>query len=230
MEITVLASSSKANCIYVQDPAGNLLLDCGLPWKKTRQRLNFHTSGLAGVLLTHRHNDHSRGAKEIAAAGIDIYGLQETFDAIELSGHRVHAVKPLEQFNVGSWTCLGFEIIHDVPGLGFLLVNRTERVLYLTDSAYCKPKFERLTRILIECNHSRDILDANIEAGIVPVEMRRRLIRTHMGLDVVKEFFRVNDLSRVEQIYLLHLSDNNSDAEMFKRQIQEISGKSVYVE
>lgn len=229
MQITPLASSSKANCIHISDPAGNLLLDCGLPWKETRQKLNFQTSNLAGILLSHCHNDHSRGVKEAAAAGINIYGLQETFDALGLSGHRLHAVEPLKQFNVGSWTVLPFEIIHDVAGLGFLLANKTERVLYMTDTAYCKYRFDNLTRILIECNHSRDIIDANIEAGIIPAEMRHRLIRTHMGLDVVKGFLKANDLSQVREIHLLHLSDNNSDAARFKREVQELTGKPVIV-
>ena len=229
MQITPLASSSKANCIHISDPAGNLLLDCGLPLKQIRQGLNFQTSGLAGVLLTHCHNDHSHGAKEIAAAGIPIYGLQETFDALGLSGHRVHAVKAMEEFNVGSWVVLPFEIIHDVPGLGFLLTNKTERVLYLTDSAYCKYRFERLTTILIECNHSRDIIDANIEAGIIPTEMRHRLIRTHMGLDVVKGILSANDLSQVQAIYLTHLSEHNSDADRFKRDVMQATGKPVYI-
>jgi|AntDeeMinimDraft_5_1070356.scaffolds.fasta_scaffold16527_4 phosphoribosyl 1,2-cyclic phosphodiesterase len=44
-----------------------------------------------------------------------------------------------------------------------------------------------------------------------------------------QDFLRANDLSRVKEIHLLHLSDRNSNAERFKREIQEISGKPVYV-
>jgi len=33
----------------------------------------------------------------------------------------------------------------------------------------------------------------------------------------------------VRQIYLLHLSDGNSDAEAFKRQVQQETGAEVYI-
>jgi hypothetical protein len=45
----------------------------------------------------------------------------------------------------------------------------------------------------------------------------------------VKEFFKVNDLSKVQEIYLLHLSSGNSDAVRFKREFAELTGKPVYI-
>lgn len=50
-----------------------------------------------------------------------------------------------------------------------------------------------------------------------------------MSLETAKEFLRANDLSRVQEIWLLHLSDDNSDAERFKREIQGLTDKPVYV-
>ena len=156
MDIQVLASSSKANCIHIQSEAGNLLLDAGLSWPETRKRLHFQTSSLAGILITHQHMDHCRAAKD--SSPIPLYSSQETFDALGLSGHRVHTVRPLESFRVGSWTVLPFDTIHDCPGsLGFVLASRDAKVLYLTDSAYCKYQFPGLTHICIEANYSKDI-------------------------------------------------------------------------
>jgi len=37
-----------------------------------------------------------------------------------------------------------------------------EKVLYLTDTAYCKYRFRGLTHIMVECNHSWDILRIEI--------------------------------------------------------------------
>jgi DNA-binding transcriptional MerR regulator len=59
--------------------------------------------------------------------------------------------------------------------------------------------------------------------------MKKRLLRLHFSLENVKEFLRANDLSKVQEIWLLHLSDNNSDEERFKREIMELTGKVVYV-
>jgi len=38
-----------------------------------------------------------------------------------------------------------------------------------------------------------------------------------------------NDLSKVREIWLLHLSDNNSNAERFKQEIQELTGRMVFI-
>jgi phosphoribosyl 1,2-cyclic phosphodiesterase len=82
---------------------------------------------------------------------------------------------------------------------------------------------------MIECNYSKKILDENIAAGRVPMVQKNRLLKSHFSLKNVKDFLKSNDLSKVKEIWLLHLSDRNSNAERFKREIQEISGKPVYV-
>jgi hypothetical protein len=51
----------------------------------------------------------------------------------------------------------------------------------------------------------------------------------HMSLEQCVEFFRVQDLSKCREIHLLHLSAENSDEELFKKTIQEVTGKPVWV-
>ena len=82
---------------------------------------------------------------------------------------------------------------------------------------------------MIECNYSKKILDENIAAGRVPMVQKNRLLKSHFSLKNVKDFLNANDLSKVNEIWLLHLSDRNSNAERFKREIQEISGCPVYI-
>lgn len=40
---------------------------------------------------------------------------------------------------------------------------------------------------------------------------------------------KANDLSRLQQIYLLHLSAENSNEAEMKREIQRLTGAEVYV-
>jgi phosphoribosyl 1,2-cyclic phosphodiesterase len=228
--IRPLASSSEGNAYLIQDGRSPLLLDCGLPVAQLKQATGYRLTGLAGCLITHEHMDHAKAAPDLMRAGINCYMSAGTAEALGLNGHRVMVVKALEQFTLGAWTVLPFEAIHDArEPLGFLLATRGAKLLYLTDSAYCKYRFNGLTHILIECNHSWDILQANVESGAVPAEMKKRIIRSHMSLDTVKDFFRANDLSQVRDIHLIHLSDGNSDAERFKSEIQALTGKPVYV-
>lgn len=231
IEITTLASSSRGNCYRVTDGSSPLLLECGISWKRIQQGLNFKTSELAGCLVSHSHKDHCKAAQDVIKAGIDTYLSHDTAAALGLTGHRIKEITALQQFRIGTWTILPFETEHDCPGsLGFLLANTSgDKLLFITDSYYCKYKFNGLTHIMIEANYAADILQANVESGAVPESMRRRLIQSHFSLANVKEFLKANDLSQVRGIHLLHLSDGNSDSERFKREIQELTGKPVYI-
>lgn len=229
--ITPLASNSNGNAYHITDGTTPLLLEAGIPWKQIQQGLNFKTSELAGCLVTHEHKDHCKAVKDVIKAGIYVYASHGTFDALGIESHRIKPVQARKQFKVGTWTILPFDTQHDAAEpLGFLLANTAgDKLLYLTDSFYCRYRFRGLTHIMVECNYSLDILRENVASGLVPVELKNRLLKSHFSLANVKEFLRANDLSRVEMIYLIHLSDGNSDAERFKREIQGLCGKPVYV-
>jgi len=230
-DVQVLASSSRGNCYRVTDGSAPLLLECGIKFSDIRQGLNFRVSELAGCLCSHEHADHSKSVPDMMKAGITCYMSKGTADALGVSGHRVHTIKAMEQFTIGTWTILPFETVHDAAEpLGFLLVSKYgDRILFATDTAYIKVRVNGLTAIMIECNYAKDILDANIEAGVVPVEMRHRLIRSHMSLETVKGFLKANDLSQVREVWLTHLSGDNSDAERFKREVQALTGIATYI-
>jgi len=231
IEIVPLASGSQGNCYHITDGSTPLLLECGIGWKEIQRGLNFRTSQLAGCLVSHEHKDHSKAVQDMMKAGIDCYMSAGTAEALGISGHRLHFIKAKQQFRIGTWTILPFETQHDAAEpLGFLLANKTgEKLLYATDTYYLRYRFRGLTHIAVECNYSMDILRANIEAGLVEPALKKRILKSHFSLEHVKEFLKANDLSKVQEIWLLHLSNDNSDAERFKREIQELTGKMVFI-
>jgi len=164
-------------------------------------------------------------------AGIDCYMSQGTAEALEVSGHRVHIIKARQQFRIGTWTILPFDTQHDAQEpLGFLLANQAgDKLLYATDTYYIKYKFRGLTHIMIECNYAADILKTNVKAGLVEQALKNRILKSHFSLENVKNFLKANDLSKIQEIWLLHMSDGNSDEARFKREIQELTGKMVFV-
>jgi len=233
MRVQVLASGSKGNAYRVSydGVAAPILLECGVGFKRLREALGFQVSSLAACLISHEHGDHAKAARDIARAGVDLYASAGTLEALGLSEHhRAHAVRAHRQFRIGGWTILPFEAIHDAAEpLGFLLVAGSAKLLYLTDSAYCRYRFQGLTHILAECNYDLAILKANVEAGRVPAEVKSRVIKSHMNIDTLLGFLAANDLSRVEEIVLLHLSDGNADAAEFKRRVERATGRLVRV-
>ena len=230
MMITPLASSSKANCTHITNGATQLLLDAGLPVRQLRERLGFGLSKIAAALVTHCHKDHCRAVPDLLAAGVDCYMLTSTAEECGvLDHHRAHLITAPEVFTVGTWQVRPFDTPHDVDNIGFLLQSGDEKVLYLTDSPFCRYRFRGLTRILIECNYDLPIVNANVEAGVVNPSLKSRVMHNHMNLDTLCDFLRANDLTSVREIILLHLSDDSSDTEVFKRTIQALTGKAVRI-
>ncbi|MCY9541823.1 MBL fold metallo-hydrolase [Paenibacillus alvei] len=231
IDILPLGSSSAGNAYRVTDGHTSLLLEAGIRFKDIQQALEFRLSDIAGCLITHDHGDHCKATKDVMKAGINVYTGQGTADILGISGHRLRTVVARQQFTIGTWTILPFEVEHDAAEpLGFILANRSgDKLLFATDTYYIRYRFTGLTHIMIECNYSIKILRENIAAGRVPAVMKNRLLRSHFSLENVKEFIRANDMRRVQEIWLLHLSDNNSDEELFKREIQALTGKQVMI-
>ena len=225
------ASGSSGNLYTVSDGQTTVMIECGLPWRKVREHLRFKTSEIAAVLLSHSHADHSKSTKEAAKAGMDIYASRETFKALKLSGHRYNEIADNQQFSIGTWTILPFKTIHDTEGsLGYYMQNKEgEAFLFIPDTAYVTNRFANVTMIAVECNHIGELLSQNIQGGHIPAVVGKRVRRNHMSLQTVRNMILANDLSKCRAIYLLHLSDANSDEQHMKREIQEISGVPVYV-
>lgn len=231
IEIKTLASGSSGNAYHISDGHTELLIECGINFRDIQIALNFETSNIAGCLVSHEHKDHSKGIKDVLKAGIDVYTSQGTIDSEGIDHHRLKIIKAKEQFQVCTWTILPFEVEHDAAEpLGFLLQSTNGgKLLFATDTYYVRYKFRGLTHIMVECNYSLDILNENIDKGLVHPAMKKRLLKSHFSLENVKEFLKANDLSKVQEIRLMHLSDTNSDEKRFKHEIQALTGKPVYI-
>ena len=175
--------------------------------------------------------DHSKAVQDMMKAGIDCYMSAGTAEALGISGHRINIIKAKQQFRIGTWTILPFETQHDAQEpLGFLLANQDgEKLLYATDTYFIRYRFRGLTHIAVECNYSLDILRSNAEAGTVDKALKNRILKSHFSLENVKKFLQANDLSKVQEIWLLHLSEQNSCEKRFKEEVQKITGKPTYI-
>lgn len=225
MNITIHHSGSAGNLYQID----NLLIEAGVPIKQIKKALNYGLSEIAGCLITHSHGDHACAARHIMRAGVDCYCSQDTANELGLSGHRLHIIESGKQIQIDAWAIKPFDLVHDVPCLGFLLAQGEEKLLYANDTNYVPYRFRGLTHIMLGVNYDTEILVDNITCGYLNPEAGKRILKNHMSLDTAKGFFRANDMSRVEEIYLLHLSDGNSNAEKFKREIEQITGRPVYV-
>lgn len=231
IEIKTLATGSKGNCYHITDGSTPLLLECGINFKDIQKGVKFETSNLGGVFVTHEHKDHCKGVESVLNRGLDVYMSKGTQEALELQHHRIKTVKSKEQFKVGTWTILPFDVQHDVnEPLGFLLQSDNGgKLLFATDTYYVKYRFKGLTHIMIECNYDQQTLDENVDSGRVHPAMKKRVMKSHFSLENLLEFFKANDLSKVEEIHLLHLSDSNSNVERIFKAVARVTGKMIFI-
>lgn len=235
MKLKILGSSSSGNCYLLEAKNETLILECGLPYKTILKGLNFDLNNVVGCLVTHEHKDHSKGYGEVLSNGIDVWLSEGTMKATCNQKHNQFRFPCLceseKQFKIGEFTILPFQAQHDAAEpLGFLMHHpEMGKLLFITDSYYCKYNFKGLNHILIECNYSNDILKENLENGSIPLSLRDRIIKSHFELGNVKEFLKATDLKEVKEITLIHLSESNSNATQFKGEIEGLTGKPTYV-
>lgn len=232
IEIQTLATGSAGNCYYVTDGVTPILIECGISFKQIQRKLNFQTTDIAACLITHEHMDHCKGIDGVLKAGIRCYMSNGTKVSINRDNHhRIKTIENKKQFTVGTWTILPFDVQHDVTEpFGFLLANEAgDKLLFATDTYYIKYKFQGLTHLMIECNYCQSVLDFNEQTGRIHTSMRKRVMKSHFSLENVLEFLKANDLSKLQEIWLLHLSDTNSNEELIRNEVAKVTGKLIHI-
>ncbi|MFA6662017.1 MAG: MBL fold metallo-hydrolase [Bacilli bacterium] len=238
MEIKALASGSTGNCYILNDGSSTILLDAGIPIQTIRIGCEFKLFEVSGALISHRHNDHSKSVCDLLKAGIDVYATEDVFEAKKAAGHCCKTITSgIDNGRLKRWLQLGtfkvmpFDCHHDVPNLGFYIHSTAtnENLLYFTDTYYITYLFPDLHYIMAEANYSSEAINKSIADGRIPVELKKRLVQSHMSIDNLVAMLKHNDLSKIKRIYLLHLSDNNSNESEFKRKVQEVAGCEVFI-
>lgn len=229
MNIEVFGSSSKGNAYKVSDGERSLLLEAGIKLNK----IKCDWQSIDGCLITHEHSDHSKYANELLkTTSIDIFTSIGTQEALKLPTYRVNCLEPLKQKQIWNWSIIPFPTEHDaVEPFGYLIHSSktNEKLLFATDTYYIRYKFKGITHLMIECNYALDILNENVKNGRIGAFLKNRVLKSHFSLENVKEFIKATDLSELKEVWLLHLSDSNSNAERFKTEIQAITGTPVYI-
>ena len=231
MDIQIIATGSSGNAYRVSDGETAVLLDAGVPFQELHRALGYRLFDLSGALITHAHKDHSKACADLLFRGMDIYTSAGTAEACGLGDVHLHVVNSLTPFDVGTFRVIPFDVAHDAPEpLGFLLTSDVtgDRLLYFTDTFYIKYRFPGVTHLLGECNHDEKGIEEAVRRGYVPAELAPRLVRSHMSLNTFLEFLRKMDRSRLKQIYLLHMSDNNADEARFVSEVAKLTGVEVY--
>lgn len=241
MDIQVISSGSKGNCYKVSNKDTTLLIECGIPYKKIQEALDFKVTDVDGVLVSHEHMDHAKACKDLIKAGIDIYTSKGTAEALGIDGYRVktfeRSIFKVEEidntiykwFDIGTLKIMPFNSIHDArEPANFYILNKknNERFLFITDTMYVEGRFNIIDYVMIEVNYVGKTINSNKN---LDVALRKRIKENHMSLETALDFMEKCNLDRLKKVYVMHLSDANSDEEIIKARMQEVTGVSVEI-
>lgn len=230
MKLKVICSGSRGNAYLLENEEEALLIECGVNIMDIKKAIDFKVNKISGAICTHEHGDHAKSINEVLGAGINVYATAGTFQnstSKNTVSSRKIVIPQKGQFKVGSFNVISFPTIHDVAEPCGFLINHKDcgTVLFLTDTVYCPYTFKGLNNIIIEANYDADIINEKLGDKKF---LRDRIYNSHMSIETCMDFLLANDLSQVNNIVLIHLSDSNSHEINFAKKVSGITGKEVH--
>lgn len=230
MKLQILGSSSSGNSYILTDNNGiSLGIECGVNFNEIKKALDFDLSRFA-IIQSHSHGDHSKSTKDALINGVNVFSSNECFKELGIKSHRAREVQAGKRFfplGVDSYHVIPFDLVHDVRCFGFL-INHSEMgtTVFITDTMYVPNTFKGLNNVIIEANYSREILDNKLSGMKF---LQDRIKKSHLSLENAIKALEANDLTQVNNILLIHLSDSNSCSETFKSEVYKATGKNVII-
>jgi len=224
LRVTVLASGSAGNALLLECGADCVLVDAGISLdalERALDRLGLVPRDVRGVVLTHEHDDHARGAGPLSrTAGARVYATAATAAAAAqtLAGADVRPFAPGTPFVVGSFEMTAFPVPHDaVDPVGLAIAAAGRCVVVATDLGAAD---EILDRHLAGADLA--VLESNYDLGLLHVSaypwfLKNRILggRGHLSNDdaaraLARTAVIARDAGRRRGVCLVHLSDTNN--------------------
>ena len=201
-----------------------ILLDAGLACREMERRLR--TLGVSardidGVLLSHEHSDHSKGAWRFCAKHeVPLYATDGTFREIhKLEDRHVDwvRVRSRESVKIGRLTIDLFRTPHDASDpVGFRVHRGKLAFGHVTDIGHMSDDvidgLRGCSAILIEANHDVDML----RESDYPASIRNRVGSRfgHLSNDALAHYLEQRLPDGVRHILLAHLSQQNNHEQL----------------
>ncbi|MGX7025843.1 MBL fold metallo-hydrolase [Vagococcus hydrophili] len=238
ISIKSFGSSSDGNGYLIDDGNSQLLIECGVSLKKILPQMKHNLTKVAGLLVSHEHRDHCKYIKKIVdETAFDIFSTKGTREAMfedevlrleKTDRYRFNTMKYKETVTIGTWEVTPFKLQHDVrEPSGFMIDNTAgDRLIFITDSYYIKYQFPNVTHIMIEMNYEKETMKENLAHD---KKRQERLLESHFDYKRAIQFIQNNKSTYLQEVWLLHLSDSNSNEKLFKEETQKVVGVPVYV-
>lgn len=234
LKISILASGSSGNAIYVESSKTKLLVDCGLTGKKTAelmQQIDRDPHDLDAILVSHEHSDHIHGVGVMSRKyNLDIYANQKTWQAMAPKLGKIKAEHKFlfdldEVKTIGDIDIQSFAVSHDAIDPQFYTFHKNNKqFVILTDTGYVSDRMRDALKnadaYLIESNHDISML----RMGAYPWSLKQRILSDKGHLSNEDGALALVDMigDKTKRVYLGHLSKENNMKEIARDTAYEV--------
>ncbi|HJR63960.1 MAG TPA: MBL fold metallo-hydrolase [Gemmatimonadaceae bacterium] len=238
MRLWVLGSGSKGNALLLECGASRILIDAGFPAGSLGKRLRsigVAPESLEGVIITHEHSDHVRGA----AGGVKRWGWRVHATTGTLAACPGLADAAARGFRAGSTlTFCDVEVhtvltSHDAEEPVALVATAREsgvRAGIAYDLGCGTPAIRRELReldlLVLESNHDGGML----RTGPYPWMLKRRIASStgHLSNRAAGELVRDAAHRGLREVVLAHLSEINNTPEIARAEVADCLRRSPF--
>jgi phosphoribosyl 1,2-cyclic phosphodiesterase len=237
IRFTVLGSGSTGNAVLISTETTNVLVDAGLSAREIVRRLaavGVAHDRLDAILITHEHSDHAGGLRVLlSSVTCPVYVSRETEDSYyctrktngngesegirrrEALRARTVEIESDREFRIGDIDFDPFRVPHDAAdNFGFVAKHDGACVATLMDFGHITPLIKSKLRgcdaIVIESNHSRDMLRA---CPVYTWDLKRRIASRngHLSNEDLCDWLTNDFDGSARHIVLAHLSQRANE-------------------
>lgn len=231
MKVDILASGSSGNCIALTIDDSTILIDAGIAKTKIEKALlevGIKANDVQAVFITHAHGDHTKGLPLANKYKIPVYAGEDEWKDIKGVDDDLRRISKAgcagginPRFEVAafqthhdSYEPLGYTVENVVTGFKCSVCLDTGKV----DLEMLKTMQDSDVYI-IEANHNR----AMVEKCLRPKSVITRILSDvgHLSNEQVAEALTKLIQGKGEQIYLVHLSNDNNIPTLAKMTVQK---------
>ncbi|WP_290773468.1 MBL fold metallo-hydrolase [Anaerofustis sp.] len=236
MKFTNLFSSSKGNSLLVESENTKVLIDAGLAGStiiKELKKIDVELNDIDGILITHEHSDHVRGAGVLSRkADIPLYVHKGACDSIlkkigKVDNENVFRIEEDRPFYIKDVLIDSFSIPHDaVSPIGFTICDGKSKCGIATDMGMIVEDVINCLKtcdfVFLEANHDEKML----KNGSYPMHLKQRILSPFGHLSnsdsgkVLSEIVK----GKTKRVRLGHLSEENNLTSIAYETVKEVAG------
>ena len=232
MRVSVLASGSKGNAIFVEMDGTRVLIDAGVGVRRVARELgalSVSMESLDAIFITHEHSDHVKGLETILKrTGAPVYtrpGTLRAMTADNLPEDRFFAIH--DSVEIGSLRVSAFDIPHDAADPVGYEITGSRKCTVATDLGFVtdgvRTAMEGADVLVFEANHDL----AMLRKGPYPWPLKQRILgnRGHLANNEAgRAIARLR--SRPQKIILAHLSETNNRPDVAEETVSHVLAES----